>query len=314
MENLKKLCLGALFVGALVANGTASAQQCALSLNGECVDDVAILDNWNYNSATGELAISTQNVVEITATNTPTPTNPQVTISSFLVNSRTSATVDEGTSVTLSWSVSNATSCSYIGGNASWRNATWSPNVNRRTIVVDHIGQLTYTLSCQGEGGPVQRGVRITGQEVQEAPPADSGTCTKNTQARQIFDWGDYFKADFPGPRYDTDVYVTAREGGGTALRMETGNFVGSGTIGNVLEAIGEPSIQKYAISPCPGDWDVPQDCQVVSNFSSAIKWSTEGQAGACQLLPNTVYYLNLGWTGECDRCLFRLQAVNRDY
>jgi hypothetical protein len=69
-----------------------------------------------------------------------------------------------GSSVTLSWSASNATTCTASGGNWTGTKAVTS---STEAVVVD--ATVTYTLSCTGPGGTSSQTAMVT------ATPKPSG-------------------------------------------------------------------------------------------------------------------------------------------
>ncbi len=101
---------------------------------------------------------------------------PLVSITSFTASP---ATVAAGGSSTLSWEVVNATSCVIEDGDGfppyppTWSGATGSG-------IVQPDATTTYTLTCQGGGGPVSASATVT---VGGAPPAVSITAFTATPA-----------------------------------------------------------------------------------------------------------------------------------
>jgi hypothetical protein len=88
-----------------------------------------------------------------------TPPAPAVTL---VANGSNPAQVQPGGSITLSWTSSNATSCSASGGSGGWSGAqpTSSSGVSVTSIAIPGI--YTYTLSCSGPGGTGSSTVQIT--------------------------------------------------------------------------------------------------------------------------------------------------------
>ena len=72
--------------------------------------------------------------------------------------SDTEKLVDE--SITLTWSSSNATSCSASGAWSGSKNTSGS-----ESIIVASVGQLTYSLSCSGTGGSTAKSATVTGYQ-----------------------------------------------------------------------------------------------------------------------------------------------------
>jgi hypothetical protein len=317
MVRAKVLLLGALLAGLLLP-GIGNAQTCSLVLNGQCVTDPdAALDDWSYNSTTGTLSINTANssvVFAVTEPNQPTPTTGPVAINFIRANNQNSLEIQRGSPITISWSVDNATSCSYTGGTSFWQGGSWPDSDSRRSVIVDYVGTRTFGLVCQGEGGPVSAGVAVTGVDTPDDPDTGADSCDNNTTARVRETWRGEFGTSWPGPSYAYDVFVRAPTGNGKSVSFNTGTTVSFGGISNDYWPAGAgTALQRVSISPCQADWDVPRECQWEGNGSFSIVWSTEStpRRGACMLRPNTTYYVNFGWIGTCSTCDHRVQLSN---
>jgi hypothetical protein len=90
--------------------------------------------------------------------NQPPPPPPAVPVVNLSVSS---SSIDEGQSATLSWSSTDATSCTASGGWSGTRNTTGIVSVSPTVIS-------TYTLSCNGAGGSASDSVTVT---VNATPP-----------------------------------------------------------------------------------------------------------------------------------------------
>jgi len=77
------------------------------------------------------------------------------TISSF---TSSIFSTEVGSSVEITWSSSNASSCSASGGWSGTKAVNGS-----ETIEVSSVGDTTYTLTCSGEGGNASRTITIEG-------------------------------------------------------------------------------------------------------------------------------------------------------
>jgi len=74
---------------------------------------------------------------------------PPVVIDSFTA---TPGTIEAGQSVTISWSVSNATVCTPMGGAGGWSGKTIDPSSGNTDVTITAVGAFTFTLECSGGG------------------------------------------------------------------------------------------------------------------------------------------------------------------
>lgn len=91
-------------------------------------------------------------------TGTPVP----VSIDSF---TSSSGSVEAGQQVTLSWTVSNATSCTAFGGTGGWAGSTIDPAGGSAGIVIGTAGSYTFTLQCEGGGATDTKNVVVTASD-----------------------------------------------------------------------------------------------------------------------------------------------------
>ncbi len=89
-----------------------------------------------------------------------TPAEPALTLAA------NPTTIDEGEDATLSWSTTNATSCTASGGWSGAKNVSGEEKVSPENTT-------TYTLSCTGAGGSVAKSVTITVTPAPEMPTVD---------------------------------------------------------------------------------------------------------------------------------------------
>ena len=73
------------------------------------------------------------------------PVAPVVRISSF---TSTPGTIEEGQTITLNWTVTDATSCTALGGTADWRAMTPNAGGGTANIGIAAAGTYTFTLQC----------------------------------------------------------------------------------------------------------------------------------------------------------------------
>jgi hypothetical protein len=308
-------CFSAFALAFALAPVPATAQD-ILCVNDQCVGTslFVVVEN-------GQVTVeTTSEEFSLTVVSDPIPDAPR--IRSFTVNGASSLEVAGGTDVQLNfeWDLANVSSCRYENGDAQWRNGTWSPGSTGRTMTVnlDAGTTTTYRLDCSGGGQSVLSSVTVTAPAPE--PDDDDGslpqTCRKNTSADRNTNWNAEFGYTFPNPEYETDVPLFAPSGS-KAVRFRTPkDVVAVGSIGNIYVAFNNPSLQRASISPCPGDFesDVPEECRWLgSSNSNSILWSVgDDFDDVCELKPDTVYYLNFGWTGECVRCEFQLRFGSR--
>jgi len=142
--------------------------------------------------------------------------------------------------------------------------------------------------------------------------------CSASPLAGQIVQWKDFWLVDWPKPTYD-NRYATIPLTGYYALEFNTGNIVTKGKL-YTIETTVTDGVRFGAISQCPGDFDVADECDYMWGISGGISWSTDGSAG-CQLAPNTTYYFNLTFTdgtnpatSTCSSspCITKVQNYNR--
>lgn len=277
-----------------------------------------VIDNQNIPSAdinsisilpnSGDLNIQTVGYV-VTKGGVSTEPNA-VKINSF---SASPLTINEGDSTTVSWSSQNATSCSASDTLGELNGVVSNSGSVAMTIVT--AGTYSITLTCEGTSGPVNSILNIT----VEAPVATpTVTCSTPALSGLKSDWSTFWGIDFPGPGYSNEDISIPRSGY-VALEFETGNIVSKGlmvTVGNTRTS----GVRTGAVSKCPGDFDVSNQCSHVWGIGGGITWTTDGSVG-CKLKPNTTYYLNLTYTDGFDKntsscstnqCVSTVQHVNR--
>ncbi len=86
------------------------------------------------------------------------PPDP-VAISSFKASP---SSISSGQSVTISWSVSNATACTPSGGAGGWSGKTINPSGGSTTVTISTVGTFRFILDCIGDGTPDFASVDVT--------------------------------------------------------------------------------------------------------------------------------------------------------
>jgi len=234
-----------------------------------------------------------------------------VAITSFIA---TPASINAGGSTTLNWTTTNATSCTPSGGTGGW--STYSVPLPNGSVAINipTAGSYTFSLTCQdGSGGSAVKSTVVVVNTVNPTPQ-----CTSGALAGQIVDWKDFWLVDWPKPTYD-NRYATIPQTGYYALKFNTGNIVTKGKL-YTIETTVTDGVRFGAISQCPGDFSVADECDYMWGISGGISWSTDGSAG-CQLAPNSTYYFNVTFTDGNDPtsstcssapCITKIQNYNR--
>jgi len=88
------------------------------------------------------------------------PASPEpVVIHSFTASA---STIEAGQQVTLSWSASNADSCTSSGGTGGWSDKTIDPAGGSTSILINAAGAYTFTLQCSGGGATDTKSVNVS--------------------------------------------------------------------------------------------------------------------------------------------------------
>jgi len=95
-----------------------------------------------------------------------------VAINSF---SSSSASIEAGQSVTLSWSVDNATECTPAGGTSGWSGLFIDPAGGSTTLAINSVGTFTFSLQCSGGGATAGSTITVSVTEPAEIFQINSG-------------------------------------------------------------------------------------------------------------------------------------------
>ncbi len=95
-----------------------------------------------------------------------------VAINSFSVSA---SSIEAGQSVTLSWSVDNATECTPLGGASGWTALFIDPIGGSTTLSINSAGSFTFTLRCSGGGETTSSSVTVSVTEPAELFHINSG-------------------------------------------------------------------------------------------------------------------------------------------
>ncbi len=256
-------------------NGTIT-ERCQFTLDGTAP---VVID-----SATGDI---TAQVTDPDACGSTTPVPPTVTVTPA------TATINLGSSQTISWTSTGATSCVKAG---SW-SGTASPNGNE-TVTPPSTGTFTYTITCTNNDGSASDSsvVTVTDPNV----PAFCSTIPTFglTEQHNPETYQDATGHPWPGIVSDSDFWSI------NSFQYSALSFVADSSTGTLLFEAGRPAEGPAAgytikISQCPGDFtrDISDPdvayCQK-SGAVAGISWSPTTQAGKCTLTPGVTYYLNV--------------------
>ncbi len=263
--------------------------------------------------ASGDLNIITIPGYTVTKNSVTPPPPGAVAITGF---SASPATINEGQSTILSWTTTNAQSCTPSGGVGGWNAQSIGVPNGSTSITIATAASYTFTLTCTGAANDTAvRNVTVTVNT--PAPPPVPGSCSASPLTGSTKTWLQFWGVDFPMPIYENRLdSIPSR--GYKAYEFNTGNIVDNGQFVSV-GVTSTSGIRKGAISECPGDFKVAPACDYSWGIGGGINWATNGKAGACQLQPNTTYYFSLTFTDGFDpasatctgNCTVKIQVVN---
>ena len=222
--------------------------------------------------------------------------------------------INEGESTTISWTTENAVSCTPSGGASGWSLVEIDLPDGEIEIPIASEDVVTFILTCEGAGGDPDVA------EVEVTVRSNRTVCYDSPLLGTTWAWSDFWGVEFPLPTYDNKL-VDVYRFGYDAFEFNTGSVVDNG----LLVTVGVTFTQGTrlgAITKCPGDFNAPPECQHSWGIGGGIEWATDGLEGACQLEPDTTYYLNITFTDGFDKtesscekspCYTKVQAVNRD-
>ena len=268
---------------------------CFLALIGAVANADLILDNQTVITDVSGISVSpTSGDIFLTTTSksyTVTSDNSQPPSDSVKINFFTaSSPINAGDATSLSWSTSNADSCTATGNAPNW-NGTQAKNSSNLQLVIADEGNYSVGLRCTGTDGPVTESRTV----IVEAKEPDPVNCGSTPLQGSIRTWRNFWTVTFPGPVSDSELMSVPIEGY-QALKFNTADFIDDGKITSI-ETTATIGLRLGSISQCPGDFDVERECMHIWGLGGGIRWATNGRGGACQLLPNTDYYFNITYT-----------------
>lgn len=214
----------------------------------------------------------------------------------------TPASAEKGADVTfqLTWESENTgLGCS---GSGNWPNSVGLASSGTDQVLITNLqpGE-AFTLRCYSDfNHEVEKTVSIDVITPQLA-------CNTTLTSKVEKEWTEMFREQFPGPRSD-EAHVTVPIRGYYSIEFNAGYQDDSGFFGN-FEASGTFGYRLGAISKCPGDFNVADECQFSwAGGTGGIKWTTEGLDNKCKLEKGETYYWNMTFTDGVDpdssRCL----------
>ncbi len=207
-----------------------------------------------------------------------------------LTFSATPSTVNEGESVSFSWSSANAENCTTSGGNAAWA-ALGNAGVNGSADIPMTLNPSPFQMTCSATGlNPVVRSISITVLDPDVGGPTDCPA--PEVSSGSVVTWENYWGGQsFPNQDVG-EKSQTLNRNSYIAIEFNTGNFNG---LGRLLTIYITDGIRNVSVSSCPGVFvqDVPAACFQEQANGRGMFWSTDGST-ACNLNKNQTYYMNV--------------------
>lgn len=225
--------------------------------------------------------------------------------------------VDSGNSTTVTWDVSNATSCTKSGdwlGNLTGSDVTDGVH---NEVVGNLTSNSTFSMQCSNSfGSSPLRSVQISingNPACNTQTPILGGNDDKVIvpvpfSEPQEYDgtYNDWLRIDASTPwagRYGNQIYFSLDRNKYIGAQFFTGSETLTGrtnftTPGNLSGP--PPTATTIAISECPGDFSThlnQQRCIAIGGATPLLRWSTDPNANAntyCKLDKNKTYYVNI--------------------
>ncbi len=257
-------------------NGTIT-ERCQFSLDGTAP---VVID-----SATGDI---TAQVTDPDACGSTTPVPPTVTVTP------TTATINLGSSQTISWTSTGATSCVKAG---SWSGT--ATTTGNETVTPPSTGTYTYTITCTNNDGSASDSSVVTVSDPNVPSFCSTIPTFGLTEQHNPETYQDATGNGWPGVIGDSDFWSL------NSFQYNALSFVADSSSGTLVFEAGRPSEGAPAgytvkISQCPGDFTTEQPFNpdtfhcIKSGPTANLKWSATSQTGYCKLTPGVTYYLNV--------------------
>jgi hypothetical protein len=232
------------------------------------------------------------------------PPEPGVlSIDSFTVNGQQSVTVNINQVFTVAWATTDAVSCVTGGGNRNWRETSIGTGGSVNASL-DQFREWSLRITCADAAGNEVTETRTVIVSADTDPGTNTDTCQKTVAERPLFNgqsravnWFSELGSVFPGPTVNNNTATRIPRNGYSAIEFNTGSEPAAG--GFSLSSSSSVFFPLLAISPCEGDFDVPDSCRNYISVSQSFAFSTEVVPGRCKLEPNTTYYLNLTYGSQ---------------
>ncbi len=285
-------------------------------VDGDQVIEGADISSISIDPVSGDINITAGGLYTITKDGDPPP-GPQVTIDTLTA---VPATIVEGESVVISWTTTNADSCTPSQGAGGWDQETIAlPDGSTAPLTIATAGTYTFRLDCENDTPDSTFRTVSVQVDPDVGPPGPGNICPDDFVAPlsgTTVSWQALLGFTWPEPGYAEKV-IGIPTAGYLAVEFSTGDVTEED---GGIKTIPHVSTQGYrlgALSACPGDFTdhLPGGvsgwpCTRTWFDGGTLNWSTEEFPASweCKLEPNTTYYLNLTFTdgvsAESDECV----------
>lgn len=161
-------------------------------------------------------------------------------------------TIEEGQSTTLSWSVSNATSCSALNGTSDWQAITPAAAGGTTDITIASAGSYSFTLQCTDGINTVSANAGVTVTIKPNTPPTQPGMLSASavTGSSATVSWA--ASTDVDG---DTITYQVEYRRNGDLAWTPAGSTTASS---QALSSLDADQLYDVRITPNDGSVDGP--------------------------------------------------------
>jgi len=259
-----------------------------ISSTGTSIGPFSTTGTYTYTlNCSGPGGASGANSVSINVTSPP----PAATVSRF---SASPSTMETGQSSTLSWSSSNATACTAIGGTGVWVGSVGTASTGFSTGVINTAGTYTYTLSCTGPGGTGPSSSTIV--NVTSAPPPAATVSTFTAVPNTIV------VGQSTSLSWSTANATSCTATGGTGSDGWNGS-VGTSSTGTSTGAIGTAGAYTYTLT-CTGPGGTGSPVSVTVDVTSAPVAPTINAFTVTPITAQTGQSLSASWsTSNATSC-----------
>lgn len=300
-----KLSIRLVLLSLGLVNGVATSSADVI-IDGQVVQS-ADISAISIDPVSGDINVTAGGLYTVTRDDDP-QSGPTVVINSLTASS---TSILEGQAITISWSTTDAETCTPSNGGGGWSSQTITlPSGTSSSLTLATAGTYTFRLDCSNS--TPSNTFRTVSVNVSPDDPGPSD-CPTPTLAGNTIDWANHFGSVWPDPTYAQKL-TTIPRAGYLAIEFNTGSVVEDGGISSInhTSTYGD---RFGAISECPGDFsqrlpDTVANCTELWYIGGGIGWNTLAgdQSRQCDLQPNTTYYLNVTFTDgvnpATDRCV----------